>query len=287
MSLCENDPIQEVSFSVAAEGAFLNYQWQVGLGTSGNYFDLEGEAAPVYSFTPDHYPDLGGERYNIVKNKKIRCVVSNQCGVDISEAGSLNIYRMPDISAKAEPTTINPGEYTTLSANGAEYYEWKNPTGTVISNQMAYTFSPDNSMGYSVQGISDYGCSSNILYLIVRVNLGASLELADGQIISYVKGGKLPYKYSWTGPDNETFGNVATITPTKNGEYTLTVTENNGDGGTLTASITINYLGSFDVNYIKSTTVLQEGLTDQNQLTTETSLISYQYFDGLGRPIQK
>ncbi len=98
-----------------------------------------------------------------------------------------------------------------------------------------------------------------------RPNLSVSAKYGSGG-----------YQYSW---------NNGTKSPnlkvTKNGTYAATVTDATGHSKSL--SYYVSDIGDFNQNYIKTTTPQIEG---SNIAPEEQCLITYQYFDGLGRPMQ-
>jgi RHS repeat-associated protein len=280
VKMCENAPIQEVSFSVDADGADLSYQWQSKPNFGINYVDIDNANNSIYSFIPPHWVEEHGIDMYLKTFQNIRCIVNNQCGQVISEIGNLIISGRPSISLTATPDVINEGENSQLVVDGGTYYKWLPSTSFSTNNNL--TVSPENTTTYTVVATNDEICYTQ-RSTKVKVELTVSLEFKNGNLIATVKGGDLNYYYSWTGPSGEALGNSVLININKNGEYNVEVSD--GDNQSASASIIISYFGNHNLNYVKTITVMQPGLSKQD-LTTENSSISYNYVDGLGRTIQ-
>ncbi len=280
VKMCENDPIQEVSFSVAAVGIDLQYQWQTKPELGVNYIDIPNQEDGIYSFTPPYHTEQHGIPMYFPAHQNIRCIVSNQCGQVTSEPGNLLITTRPSISLTATPDAINAGENSQLTASGGTYYKWL--PSTTFSTNNSLIVSPENTTIYTVVATNDEICYAQ-RNTKVKVELAVTLKFQNGKLIPVIKGGDLNYTYSWTGPNDVDLGNAEFINIDENGEYTVEVSD--GDDQSASASISINYFGNYDVNYVKTNTVLQAGLS-KDELSSANSLINYRYIDGLGRPMQ-
>jgi len=126
-------------------------------------------------------------------------------------------------------------------------------TGTSLSSLPAGT--------YTVTVLDDLGCSTTASYTVTEpeqllvtgtsqnVICGQSL----GQISTNVDGGQAPYTFTWNpgGANSPTLGGLAS------GIYSVTVEDQNGC--TVSASFTVGLTGSLDITTTQSATEIDEG----------------------------
>ena len=159
------------SFTVAAAGSGLLYQWEVSVG-GGAYTALanggvySGATSTTLSITGVP-PSLNGNRY--------RCVVSNgACTPGVSTGALLTVNTFPVITTQPANVTICAGAAATFSVTattgvGSLSYQWQLSTdgGTTYNNIPGATTSsfaqasvPVGQNGYRFRVIATAGCGS-------------------------------------------------------------------------------------------------------------------------------
>ncbi len=143
------------------------------------------------------------------------------------------------VTASATPTTCGPCNGTanaTISGGSAPYtILWSNGATTAnLTNLCAGT--------YTVQVTDNGGCSMSAQATVtngassINVTITSSNETCagacDGGLTGSASGGTGPYSYLWS--DNSTFANISNKCP---GNYSVTVTDQNGCSGTASGTI--------------------------------------------------
>ncbi|MBQ1372218.1 MAG: leucine-rich repeat protein, partial [Oscillospiraceae bacterium] len=106
------------TFSVAATGNGLSYQWQYKKANSSTWYNWSGKTTASISFK-------GLEKNN---GNQYRCVVSNAAGSVTSDAATLTVTDIITITGQPKSVTVGSGEYATfsVSANGENLkYRWQ------------------------------------------------------------------------------------------------------------------------------------------------------------------
>ena len=102
---------ETASFTVAANGENLSYQWQQRTDSGQNWTDISGAKAATYT-TVATTTDMSGTQY--------RCVVSNSAGSVTSNAATLTVEKktVPVTGVTLNPTSLSlfTGESETLTA---------------------------------------------------------------------------------------------------------------------------------------------------------------------------
>lgn len=159
-----------------------------------------------------------------------------QCEDAISD--SLRVYIQDSLSVFINPhvSTVCEGDDFTFSVDsGGTQFSWdpptflddpniKEPTAVAVTENTTYTLTTTVS-----------GCSATATATLNTENVLVSLEgsnvtcngAGDGSITSTVSGGLPDYIYSWSGPNEFTSQN-ADISGLEPGNYTLTVSDQNG-----------------------------------------------------------
>lgn len=179
-TICE---ATNTSFTVAATGSGLTYQWQVSTDGGATYNNLSASAiysgvtSPTLVLT-NVPPSLNNNRY--------RCVVSNaSCTPGISTGAILTVNTFPIISAQPQSITICENGSATFSVTattgvGSLSYQWQVSTdgGTTFTNiagattsSFAQTNIPVTQNGYRFRVVVTAGCGSvNSAVAILTVN---------------------------------------------------------------------------------------------------------------------
>lgn len=188
---------QEVTFSIAATGMNLEYQWQK------DETDLTGRKEPTLTLT----------NVNTLNNGGYRCIVSNSAGSVPSEVATLSVDGPPNVKQQPGDVVVNVNQPVTLSVIAVGpglSYQWQK--GTTNIDTAAATSATFQIPAASVADSGSYRCrisnthgtiSSNTVTLTViappvvtspvvpsaiTINQGAPLNLAaivDGLMLNF------------------------------------------------------------------------------------------------------
>lgn len=138
------------TFTVAATGSDITYQWQISTDGGANWSDISGASAASLSITSVN-SSLDGNFYRVI------ITPASPCPAYPSNAAELNVNPLPDVTATAAPSTdICTGSPVTLTAAGAQTYSWN---GGVVNGS---AFVPASSGTYTVTGTDANGCVNNL-----------------------------------------------------------------------------------------------------------------------------
>lgn len=200
-TVCE---LTNTSFTVAAAGSGLTYQWQVSTDGGTNYTNLSATA--VYGGVNSATLTLTAVPYTY-NTYRYRCVVSSGvCTPGVSTAATLTVNTLPNISAHPANATICEGAANTFSVTattgiGALTYQWQLSTngGSTwgnITGATAATYAqasiPAGQNGYRFRVIVTAGCgsvTSNVAVLTVNTypvvtfgDIPATICVSDGTV---------------------------------------------------------------------------------------------------------
>jgi hypothetical protein len=160
------------------------------------------------------------------------------------------VYNLPyTISASAAPTTICPGQSTTLTATNGVNYTWDDGVNPVLTGN-PIVVSPIVTTTYTVTGTNAYGCSATSTVTVnVFQTFVASITSFSGsnclqdELIAHPPAtvSSSSYTYQWQDPGVPGSGNQPTAqqygNATNAGVYTVTVTDVTGCSATATYTI--------------------------------------------------
>ncbi|MBK6936040.1 MAG: hypothetical protein IPH18_03515 [Chitinophagaceae bacterium] len=244
-TICEQT---NTSFTVAASGTGLSYQWQVSTDGGANYTNLSATAvyggvnAATLTLTTTPYT-LNGYRY--------RCVVSSGvCTPGVSTAAVLTVNTLPAITAQPVNATICAGSAATMSVTattgiGALTYQWQlstdngttwaNITGAT-TNSFAQSNIPVAQNGYRFRVIVTAGCGS-VTSSVAALTVNAYPVVSFGSIPSALCVSDGPVSLSAT-PSTGTWSGSgvagATFTPSAAGIGAKTITYSVSNAGCTT-----------------------------------------------------
>ncbi len=140
-------PNNNVSFTVAASGSGLSYQWYK------NGVIIAGANSATYNLN----------NVTLLNNGSYHCVINNQCGYVLSQFAKLSIVNKP----ASNITLFGPDEFcdgnfnTELSIvfNPLYSYQW-NLNGSAISGANTNLFNPTQTGNYTLTVSSGVGCDS-------------------------------------------------------------------------------------------------------------------------------
>ncbi|MFY9310998.1 MAG: T9SS type A sorting domain-containing protein [Bacteroidia bacterium] len=233
------------SFTVAATGDGIAYQWQVNAGSGYNNLS---NIAPYSGATTNTLQITAAT--SALNGYQYRCIVNGTCTPSATSNGaSLTVNPAPSVTVNS--VTICAGQTATLIAAGATTYSWN--TGATTNTISA---SPGATTSYTVTGTSN-GCSANAVATITvnplpTVNVNSATIVA-GQNATLTATGATSYVWS-TGA----ITNSITVSPTATTSYTVTGT-NSGCSTTAIAIVTVD----------SDTTSEEENEPDINALMSE------------------
>jgi trimeric autotransporter adhesin len=170
-------------------------------------------------------------------------VTTNGCSAT-SAVATVNVNPVPVVNAGNDVTICN-GESVTLTASGANTYEWSDGSLTAST-----TVSPVTTTTYTVIGTNANNCQSTDQVVVTVVNAPAASITASatticaGAPVTLTANAGSGFTYLWSDGTN-TVGTTQAITvnPTANTNYTVTVTNaNNCSTTSAPTAITVNPL---------------------------------------------
>ncbi len=239
---------QPVTFTASASGGSggYTYAW-AGLPTG-----CSNSAAATLACTP-----------TASGSTTVSVTVVDSNGYNVAAFLALTVYKLPSAAPTANPSSVDVGRSTTLSANsnggsGGLTYSWAGlPTGCSSSNSATLSCTPSAAGAATISvsitdsnGGSGTGSLSFTVYADPTVTLSASpssVLLGQGlTITATVQGGSGNPTYEWSGlPTGCTAGSSSpnvTCVPTATGGFDvkLTVTDGNGVSAASTTHVDVN-----------------------------------------------
>jgi hypothetical protein len=186
--------------------------------------------ASGYVWTPGNFPAAS---YTVSPSGSTTYTVTaiSSMGCSSSDSIAVNVVALPVVSVSGSYNAICDNMITplTLTASGAETYDWDSGSGSGAT----YTVTPAATTTYTLVGTNSPGCMDTT-YFTVTVNpsptsvpTNATICNGDCATISVtVTGGTPAYTYLWT-PSNNT---TPTLNPCPSVStcYTVTITDANG-----------------------------------------------------------
>ena len=234
------------------------------LNLTNNPSICEGESTPLVVSGADNYIWFPPSGLNSIIGSTVTAnpsvstsysvigTLNNGCSDTISTVVSVNSN--PNLSTNTLSTDICVGDTTMLIVNGASNYVWS-PSNSLSSNNSDTTYAfPINSTSYSVVGIDDLGCVSNVnlnvnvnnLPNIVASTLDPEICIGDNTLLSAAGG----VQYSWFPNSTLSSSNGSTVlaNPSVNTTYMLLGTDINLCSSWDTISVLVNPLPVLNVN---------------------------------------
>ncbi len=171
------------------------------------------------------------------------------------------------IADAGSDVTICDEATTQLHASGGTTYSWSPTTGLSNPNIATPTASPTTTTTYTVTVSNDGRCEQTDEVTVtvggsVIPNASATAETGndynDGTAMCYPNGGTPPYTYNWS--NNETTQTITGLAP---GNYTVTVTDDNGCTGEQTVNVAEYVCQTITLTDTITNTLCQRGATDK------------------------
>jgi|GEM_PF-1117668 len=298
MTICEGRELTLVASPPSNITVTPTYQWRHGASASGPFTDILGADDETYTL-----PTSGQDLYDFPYY--VRAVTGRTCTV---ETDPVHITVNPAFSQTASldptgPITICDGTTTTLTAaptgTGYTYAWYRDGDPFPVADNTVNTLDVSEAGDYTVT-VSNGVCSTDPSTAVgVIIGTPEDIEICtEGPNNIFCNGSVRLFvpqitgaTYNWTVPaGSASSSSTYELIADTSGIYTLDIV--NGVCSFTTSievlDITIDPL---DQNYVRSFTAqtedMQEGVALAAGLPEEEVMVSTQYIDGLGRPIQK
>jgi len=253
-----------VSFSVAATGSGLVYQWRKGTTNLINSGNISGADSSILTINPSAVSDTSSN-YNVI--------VMGTCANDTSMNVSLIINTAPVITIQPISKTICAGSSVSFSvaATGTGLmYQWRKGTVNLINgatvsgaDSIVLTINPaaiaDTSSNYNVviTGTCANDTSVNVMLTVNTVPVAlanTNSPVCAGSSLSLTAQTAAGANYSWTGPNGYASASqdstILSAAVANSGTYTLIVSKN-GCSDTTTTIAAVN-LCFTDLSVVKT-----------------------------------
>jgi len=256
-----------ITFTVAASGTGLTYQWRKGLVNLINGLNISGATTASLTINPVNLTDAA-LNYNVV--------VSGACLPDaISNNASLNIGTSPTITSQPSNQTVCEGSSVTftVAASGTGLtYQWRKGLVNLINGGSisgattpSLTIYPtalsDAALNYNVivSGTCLPNAISNNAALIINTApiaiANSNSPICVGNTINLSANLVAGVTYSWTSSTGFTSSSqnptISSSTTSNTGTYSLTLSNGNCTSATSTIAVLVNNCG-VDLSIVKT-----------------------------------
>jgi trimeric autotransporter adhesin len=263
-TVCAGSP---VSFSVAAIGTGISYQWMNGTTILANSGNFSGVNTSILTINPANISDTSSF-YHVV--------IAGSCAPnDTSLRVSLMLNTAPSIITQVSSQTVcagSPVSFSVAATGTGLTYQWRKGTVNLVNggtisgaNTAMLTINPtnlsDTSSFYNVvvSGMctpNDTSIKALLSVIAIPVaNVSSNSPVCVGSIITLSASIISGASYSWTGPNGFTSASqnpiISSATLADAGTYSLTVSTNGCSSDPVTA-VVINGCGNADLNVIKT-----------------------------------
>jgi hypothetical protein len=176
-TLCVND---NVTYTVAATGSGISYQWQVNSGSGFANVSNGG----VYSGATTASLTITGAT-TLLNGNTYRCVVNNTCGAVNSTSAALTVNAPPTITTQPVSATVcltDTAYYTVIATGSGISYQWQENSGSGFVNIVGGNYIGFNTAtlkvfnltalmsGYSYQCVVTGSCATTTNAATLTVN---------------------------------------------------------------------------------------------------------------------
>ncbi|MEI6123595.1 MAG: choice-of-anchor L domain-containing protein [Bacteroidota bacterium] len=172
--------------------------------------------------------------------------VSDHCASTATDNVVITVNPFPSLAASALPATVCNGQPSTLTASGANTYNWM--PGSLTTNSITVT--PTATAIYSLIGTSLAGCTASTTVLLTVNNVptvlatAAPVAICSGGSAALTASGANTYTWMPGGLTNS----PVTVSPASTTVYTLTGTSANTCTASATTSVTVNAIPTITVS---------------------------------------
>jgi PKD repeat protein len=238
---------------------------------SGNSTTITASGATTYSWMPG---SLTGTTVTVSPTSTTTYTVTGTTAAGCSNTATriITVNPSPTVTATASSPTICSGNTVTLSASGANTYNWQPGN----HNGQPWTTSPASTTTYTVTGTTT-GCTGTAT---VTVTVGppptvtasaASSSICTGSNTTLTGSGATTY--SWM--PGSLSGTTVTVTPASTTTYTVTGSNGPGCTGTATVAVTVNPLPT-----VSTTTTAATICNGDSTTITASGAATYSWMPG-------
>jgi len=228
-TFCTGDTINFFNIGGKTPYYDVNYKWQVSSNPGGPYTNVTTPPSGTL-FAPYTTIGAAGTYFYVMSStcpNSNSTTISNEIAVTVYPLPVLDIVSAPAINTSITPIETCAGETYTLTAVGANTYDWMlGPTTD------SYVVQPAGNPSYTVTGYSTEGCvSSKTIEILVNpipvlsIVTSPSGPVCPGMPVAIGAGGTA-LTYTWVAPQNNAF--LITVTPTVTTVYTVIATTAEG-----------------------------------------------------------
>lgn len=169
------------------------------LGDSFSLNALVSDGAPPFNFLWNNSQTQQTITQSALSTTNYIVNVTDFCGYSATDTHLINVVQPPNVGLQANKYAICPGDTITLSASGANSYQW---TPSQPVNDSIIFITPVTSGNYTVKGFNSFGCFDTTSVEIVvnplpTVNLSAlnsNICIGDTTVITATGGGNYLWK---------------------------------------------------------------------------------------------
>jgi PKD repeat protein len=203
-------------------------------GASVQFTNLSGNAATNYSWNfPGGQPSVSqavnpSVSYNQPGVYQVSLTSSNQFGSDTEvKTGFIQVVAAPALNVQVNPPATCQGNPVSLSASGAQNYNWSPAVAISSSSGTIITANPPQTTAYTVTGTNAQGCSSSFDFTVqVYANPPQPEILQQSQNLLVASDASA---YQWYLNGIPVTGAVfQEFSPQQSGNYTVEVFNSNG-----------------------------------------------------------
>ncbi|WP_207625685.1 beta strand repeat-containing protein [Niastella populi] len=226
ITVCEGS---SATFSVAATGLNLTYQWQVR-ANGNNFNNIAGATSATYTKSPVIESD----------ENRYRVVITGSCGT-ANPTVELTVNPLPACSITGT-NTVCPGISTTFTASGGGTYSWTGPNGftagtqnVTISDSGTYTVTVTNSNGCKTSCTRTLAFNPTPTITVTP----ASAAICSGTSTTLTASGATSFSWNPGTSLSSTVNATVVANPTTTTTYTVTGYNASGCYGSTTVTVTV------------------------------------------------
>ena len=240
----------EVTWSVAATGTGLGYQWQRdGTNLVENSGNFTGTQTPTLTNSAVAAQDA--QDTNVLGQGYV-CLITNSCGPVLSTPASVTVNPLPTVSVNS--ATVCAGASATLTATTSASnptYLWDDPSSATTAS---ITVSPASTTTYTVTvtdgttGCANSGSGTVTVNPLPTVSVNSVAVCPGGSATLTATISASNPTYLWDDPSSATTASI-TVSPASTTTYTVTVTDGTtGCANSGSGTVTVNPLPTVSVN---------------------------------------